>query len=401
MKILFTGHRTFGNRGCEAIVRSTVAAIRKCHEDCTFLVPSDDIERDLLQWPEAGSVGVEFVPAYMPRIARYWVHSQRLPLPVIKRAGWPFPFPEWLKEQISSADMVMAIGGDNYSLDYRLPSLIQGVDSLAVKLGKPIVLWGASVGPFEAEPHYMPFIRDHLSTFNKIIVRESISYAYLVDTLGLDNVSMMVDPAFMLSPQVVGCLDFLPDHDGQGLLGINISPLMERYKAEDQSLINDTASFIRDSVVRRGLGVLLVSHVAPLDGAFKNNDYLYMERILDECADLGNRVKIMPPNYNASETKYVISQLRFFIGARTHATIAALSSGIPTISLAYSVKAVGINRDLFGDQSAVRGPQDISLVGLTESLDWMLAHEVDLRDTLAKKIPYYGDMVVAQASGLW
>jgi colanic acid/amylovoran biosynthesis protein len=55
-----------------------------------------------------------------------------------------------------------------------------------------------------------------------------------------------------------------------------------------------------------------------------------------------------PHQFNASQIKYVISNLRFFIGARTRATIAALSSGIPTVSIAYGVKAKGINKDLFG-----------------------------------------------------
>lgn len=39
-----------------------------------------------------------------------------------------------------------------------------------------------------------------------------------------------------------------------------------------------------------------------------------------------------------------------FIGARTHATIAAYSSLVPTLVVGYSVKARGIARDLFGTE---------------------------------------------------
>ena len=46
----------------------------------------------------------------------------------------------------------------------------------------------------------------------------------------------------------------------------------------------------------------------------------------------------------------IISKCRFFVVARTHATIAAYSTGVPTIVISYSVKSRGIARDLFGDE---------------------------------------------------
>jgi len=49
--------------------------------------------------------------------------------------------------------------------------------------------------------------------------------------------------------------------------------------------------------------------------------------------------------------------MSLFAGARTHSTIAALSSGVPTLSFAYSIKARGINRDLFGHTEYCMGPE--------------------------------------------
>jgi polysaccharide pyruvyl transferase WcaK-like protein len=58
----------------------------------------------------------------------------------------------------------------------------------------------------------------------------------------------------------------------------------------------------------------------------------------------------MVEDCNCRELKHIISRCRFFIGARTHVTIAAYSSCVPTLVLGYSVKSRGIARDLFGTE---------------------------------------------------
>ena len=168
---------------------------------------------------------------------------------------------------------------------------------------------------------------------------------------------------------------------------MNISQLMERYRKEGrQDLRGEVATFIRHAVNEHKLGVLLVPHVNPLTGESRGGDATYMASLLEQLADLGDSVKMMPHRFNAAQTKYVISYLRFFIGARTHATIAALSSGVPTVSIAYSVKARGINRDLFGNEDLVLQTPDVSAQSLQKSLEWLLREESELRALLARRI---------------
>lgn len=64
----------------------------------------------------------------------------------------------------------------------------------------------------------------------------------------------------------------------------------------------------------------------------------------------GNERVVLFEDMPARKIKYVISKCRMFIGARTHATIAAYSSCVPTLVVGYSVKARGIARDLFGTE---------------------------------------------------
>lgn len=398
-RFYLTGQRTFGNRGCEAIVRSTVMMLNQTFGVVEVLVPSDDIKRDQKQWPEAGGQGVQFVQAYLPAQTRIWVHLQRLPFKVLKRAGWPFPFPRKVRDEIKSVDAVLSIGGDNYSLDYRLPSLLMGIDRLAMDLGKPVFVWGASVGPFEAEPHFVPAIREHLAKMTFIGVRESISYDYLTGKLGLKNVIQMADPAFTLAKESVDTRFFWPQAEDNNVIGLNISPLIERYKKDGQDLRKETLNFIRDAVAK-GFGVLLTPHVIPLDNTVKNNDAKYMTGMLDELKDLGGAVTIMPSEFNASQIKQVISQLRFFIGARTHATIAALSSGVPTISISYSVKAKGINKDLLGEMPVVLPTPQLSASSLMAGLDYLIGNEDLIRSHLEAKLPDWRKRVEMAADAI-
>lgn len=385
-RFYLTGQRTFGNRGCEAIVRSTVGLLRERFRDIEVLVPSSNVVRDRTQWPDAAEHGVRFVEAYSPRHAAYWVNLQRLPLPALKRAGWPFPMPGWLKRQMSQADAVLAIGGDNYSLDYRIPSPLIGMDKLAMDLDIPVVLWGASVGPFDREPDFAGAVAEHLARMRLVAVRESVSRDYLVEKLGLDNVVRMADPAFTLQKQAVDLQPFWPE-GANGVLGVNVSSLIERYKREGQNLRGEVAGFLRRAVRKHGMGVLLVPHVGSLRADDPAGDATYMAALLEHCRDLGDCVRMMPNDLNAAQIKHVIGSLRFFIGARTHATIAALSSGVPTVSIAYSVKARGINRDLFGNEDAVLHTNEVSETTLQQRLDWLLREEQSLRVMLAARIP--------------
>src|SRR5690606_40385740 len=63
------------------------------------------------------------LPIFKSPHNKYWRHVQNLPLPVVKTLGWPFPLDRRVKEDMATADAVLSVGGDNYSLDYLLPSL--------------------------------------------------------------------------------------------------------------------------------------------------------------------------------------------------------------------------------------------------------------------------------------
>ena len=135
------------------------------------------------------------------------------------------------------------------------------------------------------------------------------------------------------------------------------------------------------------LSVLLIPHVIPLDGNNSNNDYVYMKKIIDSLPEYREKLKIMDAGLNSVETKYVIGQCSYYIGARTHSTIAALSNKVPTVSIAYSTKAKGLNRDLFGERPVVIDLENLNSKSLLESLNYLIQNQSDLRNILEEKIP--------------
>lgn len=400
MKFYLTGQNDFGNRGCEAIVRSTVAQLRDAFPGCTVLVPSRNEHLDRRQWPEAEDAGVRFVRRLWSPHNKYWRHVQDLPLPGVKSLGWPFPLDRRVKDDMSGADAVLSIGGDNYSLDYKLPSLLLAQDAHAMRNGVPVALWGASVGPFTALPEFERYVTAHLARMAFVGARESATHDYLTGNLGLKNVVRVADPAFGLTPEPVSLEAYWPGGE-RGVLGLNLSPLITRYRPKDEDrsvLLDEVAALVRD-VTSSGYGVLLVPHVVPLTGAEKNNDAAYMRGILDRLGG-DPRVRMADPELNAARIKYVLGECRFFIGARTHATIAALSSGVPTGSIAYSVKASGINQDLFGHTGYVLDTPKVSQDSLRALLAKLETDEQSIRERLAEAMPEWRARALANVGSL-
>lgn len=393
--IYLTGQNNFGNRGCEALVRSTVATLLEQNPGYKFMVPSLDILRDSVQWPDAAQSGVRFVPApEVPASYRWWGRLCRV-LPMLKTRKWPSlrGLPN-LEEYLQEADAVISIGGDNYSLDYGLVSLFffVGIAERALALGKKTALWGASVGPFTADRYVEKNMANHLKSLNLVSIRESHSVNY-VKSIGVNaNLASVVDSAFALTRQDIELKKFWPKATGDGVLGINISEVMQISIAKhgkNISVINETSEFIKKILAESNFSILLVPHVAPLDGNEFNNDEFFLNTVYSQLLEYADRVGVVPSKLNCCQLKNIIAQCRFFIGGRTHATIASISSMVPTISIAYSIKARGINHDLFGHENWVLPTPDYSAINLFKFFDRMRLEEAAIRQVLSNKIPVW------------
>jgi len=391
MKFYLAGQQNFGNRGCEALVRSVAGIVRERLPGARFLVPTLDQQRDSTQWPGMAAAGCEFVPASerSPRVK--WWNRAITRIPALLPLWEPRYTPQArVMDEFAQCDGVLMIGGDVISLDYGPGSLFlsSGLMDAAHRAGPPTMLFAASVGPFNANPVIERYMVNHLRRYSAISVRESASLAYL-QRLGLHEAVLVADPAFRLEPESVA-LGAPFDQPGAGVLAFNISPLVNQSWQRNnpgKSLLDECAAFLQRVLSETRLTVALLPHVDPLDGADENSDSHYMIGLLARLGGASNRVALVRSGLNAAQLKHVVGACRYLIAARTHATVAGWSQHVPTISIAYSVKARGLNQDLFDTLDYVLDTQKVERASLWASYRLLSAREDALRTHLSERIP--------------
>lgn len=407
--VYFAGHDSFGNRGCEALIRSNVKTLLAQLPQASFLVPSNNLERDAAQWSQGpAEQGVRFVPSEpIPSALRWWSRARRLVKPVSGLRP-RLPVSAQTRQLIAGSDVLIMTGGDIVSLDYGLESLYfwMSICEQAMDAGVKTVLWGASVGPFSSDPALERRMVAFLKRFDLITVRETPSHDYLKG-LGV-AAELVADSAFSLDPEPLRRPLDLPVLQGRGtLLGFNVSPVIEKFRVtpeDKRKLFDEVVEFLHGVIRDRGDRVLLVPHVDPFDaGGAYNSDSLYMGRILKALRARGlqaAQVDLLPDDLNAAELKHLIGRCDYFMGGRTHATVAAFSTQVPTTSIAYSIKAKGINKDLFGHLDYVLETPQVSRASLQQHYDLLQSRGGAIRAQLAETLPQWRQRSTLSAAKL-
>src|SRR5687768_14293913 len=87
---------------------------------------------------------------------------------------------------------------------------------------------------------------------------------------------------------------------------------------------------------------MLVFHTFAQESTAQSDSAVCRDLIRQLPPTLRSRVHLVTDEYDQHEIKGIIGMCDFFIGARMHACIAALSQGIPTVAVAYSRKFAGV-----------------------------------------------------------
>ena len=98
------------------------------------------------------------------------------------------------------------------------------------------------------------------------------------------------------------------------------------------------------------------------------------------------RLGLVQGEYNQNEIKYIIGLCDFFIGARMHACIAALSQGIPAVGVAYSKKFQGVFETV-GVGNLIADLRNMDVTEILHAVSSAFENQDRIRDILKKRVP--------------
>lgn len=370
-KIYLYYHGGSANHGCEAIVRATrkILGVKPAlfsaspNEDREYhLDQAADIVEDCYTPIRKGTL--EYLTCFVDH--KLYNHDYQF----VRRGH------KALLREVSKNDICLSIGGDNYC--YIGADKLGYYNRMLHEKGCKTVLWGCSV---ESASLTKDVIKD-MNRYDLITVREPLTREALRCAGVVQNVREVADPAFLLDSQETA----IPDGFLEGnTIGINLSPLILNYTDNSEAALNGFYAFVEEILHQTDCKVMLIPHVVKP----QNNDLDILTPIYEKFRET-KRV-ILVGDHNCEQLKYLISKCRLFIGARTHATIAAYSTFVPTLVIGYSVKSRGIARDLFGtEEHYVLPVQNIrSSDDLIHEFQWLMEHETEIRQHLTNIMPDY------------
>ncbi len=370
-KLVMYLHGGSGNHGCEAIINSTCHMIEEIPK--LLVTNSEQEDRRYSLEPLCDILQERKIAEHF--FAHVWYYVWRM---VFRdpESFMRYRFREVMGRNL--APLYLSTGGDMYCYELSKKEAVTA-NSAFNRAGAKTVLWGCSLEP---ELLRDPVIVEDMRRYALITPRESITTQALADAGITENVKQFPDPAFALTPVETKLPSGFAE---QNTIGINISPMIVRHeKTEGITLIN-YRNLIDYILENTDCHIALIPHVM-----WKyNDDRLTLNELYNGYQ--GNERVVLFEDMPTQKIKYVISKCRMFIGARTHATIAAYSSCVPTLVVGYSVKARGIAKDLFGtEEHYVLPVQNLAEPKeLINAFSWIIEREDEIRKKLQMSMPAY------------
>lgn len=377
--VVLYGHGGSNNHGCEALVRTITGIIKTNIQDANVILYSNNPESDY-KW------GVNEVvdeikkmpePSFISRIIR-----KAKSLLKIKSNDINNSIAKKFVKQLKDIDVAVSIGGDNYCYSKDFNYLFFKINKLLHEKGIKTIFFGCSI----EEKFIDKEMIEDLHRYDLITVRETLTKENLEKNGIIDNVKLIPDSAFNLKTERIE----FPQIEEKEIIGINISPMILEYEEKDNITYKNYYNLVKYILEETNYSVAFITHVTNDNGG----DYTVNEKLYNEFPKYKDRL-ILVPEMKAENIKYIISKCKIFIGARTHATIAAYSNSVPTLVVGYSVKARGIAKDLFGTyENYVIPVQNLREENdLVSAFKWIEERKDDIKKELESIIPEYKEKI--------
>ncbi|MFL5297724.1 MAG: polysaccharide pyruvyl transferase family protein [Phenylobacterium sp.] len=314
------------------------------------------------------------------------------------------PWGSWAA--LGRSDIVLDIGaGDSFAEIYGLKRFLflWATKVIALAWRRPLLLSPQTIGPFTRTP-YRQLARVVLERARGVVVRDRESLSALEALAPKARATLSVDVALRLPYD-----DRSHERGGERIrVGVNVSGLLfseaERgtnHFGLSANYARFTTRFIDELVKRPDVEVHLVPHVIA-DDDHPDNDSRLANRLHRQFPQTVRAPDFVGP----CEAKSYISSLDFLVGARMHACIAAYSSGVPVVPVAYSRKFSGLFGLLEYDWLVpVKGMSDDEALAFTldclEKRDKLAAGASRGMDTVAELLrPYRAELATLMSEWL-
>lgn len=244
-----------------------------------------------------------------------------------------------LGRMIKQVEYVAAInGGDGFSDIYNTTSFLNRLPdiNLTMKFNIPVIILPQTLGPFRESKNKV--IADRILCYaSQIFVRDD-KYASDLEAMGL-KYEQTRDLSYYMKPEPFNI------EIKANAIGINISGLAYSNKFRTLSGQFSTYPYLINKLIvyfqQKNIAIYLIPHSYNYQKVEVANDDLEAARdVYSKLHDKSNII-LIDQDLISPQIKFIISQMKFFIGTRMHANFAAMYTGVPLFGLAYSYKFQG------------------------------------------------------------
>ena len=287
-----------------------------------------------------------------------------------------------LKRVAQEQDIIIMVGADNYDIMYGMQENLNQLHEYIRKNTKAkMILYDCSI----ADRDITDTLKKDFKNFDVVTVRETISEENISNIVGRDKLYRFPDPAFAMPYEKIELPSIF--NNKNGVVGINVSNLITnpKYGSKAEDILNAYINMMNYILENTSKSIVLIPHV------MNNADLSTLRKLYENYLESDRVYLVENENLNAKQLKYIISKCELYVGARTHSTIAAYSTNVPTLVLGYSVKSKGIAKDIFGTyDNYVLPVADLnSDQYLVDGFKWLNENQTKIREILNKNMPEY------------
>lgn len=267
---------------------------------------------------------------------------------------------------------------------------------VARSLGKPVILFPNSVGPFRTWIGRF-LAKLPLNSCDYLLIRDPISYN-IVDKLGVKSSKLLTYDTALLFEEPKPAITII-DSFSKPTIGVSAGIYSSSLSKDDvQNYIEAHAKALDDAIQKYGFFVLFIPHYI---SGFSNDDLDVSKRIMEKMKNK-HQAKIIKTE-SVTEFKLLLNQMSLVLSSKMHPAILAASAYVPVVCIVYDHKQTGFFQRLdmaqctldIGDVSYERLTSKItSTWEQKEALEKSLMHQIprwqqNIREVIKKTVTTY------------